>query len=107
MDGTLCDQVVSILIDPGYNYSYVNLDLVDKCGLNKEVHAKSWLVQLNTGTKKIVHHWVISCEFEFNGPQPGEQQNRGDGRRKLQCWTCGKEHLKKYFPQNQGGRPQI
>ena len=35
MDGKLCDQVVSILIDPGYNYSYVNPNLVDKCGLNK------------------------------------------------------------------------
>ena len=39
-----CDQVVSILIDLGSNYSYVNHDLVDKCGLNKEVHPESWLV---------------------------------------------------------------
>ena len=30
-----CDQVVSILINPGSNYSYVNIDLLDKCGLNK------------------------------------------------------------------------
>ena len=44
MDGKLCDQVVSILIGPGFNYSYVNPNLVDKCGLNKEVHAESWLV---------------------------------------------------------------
>ena len=44
MDGKLCDQVVSILIDPRSNYSYVNPNLVDKCGLNKEVHAESWLV---------------------------------------------------------------
>ena len=35
MDGMLCDQVISILIDPGSNYSYVNPDLVDKCGLRK------------------------------------------------------------------------
>jgi len=41
MDGNLCDQIISILIDPGFNYSYVNLDLMDKCGLNKEVCAKS------------------------------------------------------------------
>ena len=39
MDGKLCDQFFSILIDPGYNYSYVSPDLVDKCGFNKEVHA--------------------------------------------------------------------
>ena len=41
MDSKLCDQIVSILIDPRSNYSYVSPDLVDKCGLNKEVHKVS------------------------------------------------------------------
>ena len=67
MDGKLCDQFISIFIDPGYNYSYVSPDLVDKCGLRKEVHAKSWLVQLATCTKKRFHHWVRACAFELNG----------------------------------------
>ena len=44
MDGKICDQVIYILIDLIYNYSYVNRDLVDKCGLRKEVHVESWLV---------------------------------------------------------------
>ena len=44
MDDKLCNQVVSILIDPGSNYSYVNSDLVDKCHLRKEVHAEYCLV---------------------------------------------------------------
>jgi len=66
MDGMLCDQVVSILIDPRSNYSYINPVLVDNCGLRKEVHAKSWLVQLATSTKKRVHHWVRACAFELN-----------------------------------------
>lgn len=35
--------------------------------LRKEVHAESWLVQLDTGTKKRVHHWVIACACELNG----------------------------------------
>ena len=35
MEGKICDRVVSILIDLEANYSYVNLDLVDKCGLRK------------------------------------------------------------------------
>lgn len=65
MDGKLSDQIVSILIDPRSNYSYVNPDLVDKCSLKKEVHADSWLVQLAIGTKKRVHHWVRA--FELNG----------------------------------------
>ena len=42
MDYKLFDQVVSIFIHPGSNYSHVNPDLVDKCGLNKELHAESW-----------------------------------------------------------------
>jgi len=67
MDGKLCDQVVSISIDPGSNYSYIDHDLVDKCGLRKEVHAESWLVQLATSTKKRVHYWVRVCAFELNG----------------------------------------
>ena len=32
--------VIYILIEPGYTYNYINPDLVDKCGLRKEVHAK-------------------------------------------------------------------
>jgi len=44
MEGKLCDQVSSILIDPGSNFSYLNPDLVDKSGFIKEVHEESWLV---------------------------------------------------------------
>ena len=44
MGNKLCDQVISILIEPGSNYSYVSPKLVDKCGLSKEFHAESWLV---------------------------------------------------------------
>jgi len=67
MDSKLCDQVISILINPGSNYSYVSPDLVDKCGLRKEFHVKYWLVQLATGRKKQIHHWVRSCVFDLNG----------------------------------------
>eukprot|EP00253_Pinus_taeda_P033918 PITA_33918 len=67
IDDKLCDQIVSILIDPRSNYNYINHDLVDKCGLRKEVHEESWLVHLATGMKKRVHHWVRSCAFELNG----------------------------------------
>ena len=67
MDGKLCDQVISILIDTGSNYSCVSPNLVDKCGLSKELHAQSWLVKLAMGTKKRVHHWVRACAFDLNG----------------------------------------
>ena len=52
MDSKLCDQVVSIWIALGSNNIYINLELVDKCGLRKEVHAESWMVQLATCIKK-------------------------------------------------------
>lgn len=35
MEGHVCGRVISILIDPEPNYSYVNPELVDKCGLRK------------------------------------------------------------------------
>jgi len=38
MEGKLCDRFVSIVIDLGSNYNYVNIGLVDKRGLIKEVH---------------------------------------------------------------------
>eukprot|EP00253_Pinus_taeda_P005252 PITA_05252 len=67
INGKLCDQVISILIDLGSSYSYVSPHLVDKCGLSKELHAKSWLMQLDTDTNKRVHHWVRACAFYLNG----------------------------------------
>lgn len=27
------------------------------------MHAKAWLLQLDTSTNKIVHHWAIACKF--------------------------------------------
>ena len=67
MDCKIYDQVISILIDLRSNYSSVSLDLLDKFGLSKELHAESWLVQLATGTKKRVHHSVRACTFDLNG----------------------------------------
>ena len=67
MDANLCDQDISIWIDLGSNYSYVSLDFLDNCGLSKELHAESWLMQLVIGTKKRVHHWVRACAFDLNG----------------------------------------
>ena len=63
----LSNQIIFILIDPRFNYSYVSLHLVDQCHFNKEVHAESWLVQLAIWTKRRAHHWVRSSAFDLNG----------------------------------------
>ena len=55
------------MVDDGYNCTYINIDLGEKGGLNKEVHAEYWLVQLATRVKKRVNHWVRACAFELNG----------------------------------------
>jgi hypothetical protein len=54
MEGMIDNHLVSILIDPGFNMSYVSPQTVEKCKLQQLKHAKSWLVQLATGTKKKV-----------------------------------------------------
>jgi len=66
MEGKICDQAISILSEPRSNYSHINPKLVDKCWLNKQAHADSWLLQSATGTKKRVHHWVRYCAFKMN-----------------------------------------
>jgi len=45
---------------------------------------------------------------QFNAARQGhgsQQQHKGEGIGWLECWTCGKEQLKRDFPQNQSGRP--
>lgn len=36
-----------------------------------------------------------------------EEQNKGNGRKPLRCWTCGGEHHWSECPSHQGGRPHI
>lgn len=38
IEGKLHKKFISILIDPGSNYSCISPELVDKCGLGKELH---------------------------------------------------------------------
>lgn len=52
----------------------------------------------------------VSPNNNFNVVRQGhgsQQHNRGDDRRRLQCWTCVKGHNKRYCSQNQGGRPEL
>jgi hypothetical protein len=42
MEGIISNQLVSILIDPSSNLSYVSPQTVEKCKLNRVKHVKSW-----------------------------------------------------------------
>jgi hypothetical protein len=67
LEGMIANRVVSILIDPCSNLSYVAPQTVDKCKLQPIRHVKPWLVQLATGTKRKVAEVIPSCEFIMGG----------------------------------------
>jgi hypothetical protein len=63
MEGMITNHLVSILIDPGSNLSYIAPKAVDKCKLQPHKHAKPWLVQLATDIKRKVMEVIPSCQF--------------------------------------------
>ena len=50
--------------------------------------------------ENVAHYKKFKVVRQGHGSQPGGQHNGGDGIGWLQCWTCGKEHLRKDCPQN-------
>jgi hypothetical protein len=67
MEGMISNRLVSILIDPGSNLSYVAPQTVDKCKMQPVRHVKPWLVQLVTGTKRKVAEVIPVCQFIMEG----------------------------------------
>jgi hypothetical protein len=63
IEGMITNHLVSILIDPGSNLSYIAPKAVDKCKLQPHKHAQPWLVQLATGTKRKVAEVIPACQF--------------------------------------------
>jgi hypothetical protein len=75
MEGMISNHLVSILIDPGSNLSYVSPQTVEKCKLQQVKHVKSWLVQLSIGTKKKVTKVIPACQFVMSGFPTQENLN--------------------------------
>jgi hypothetical protein len=67
MEGMIANPLVSILIDLGSNLSYVSPQIFEKYKLQQLKHAKSWLVQLATGTKRKVTEVIPAYQFILNG----------------------------------------
>jgi hypothetical protein len=67
MEGMITNHLVFILIDPGSNLSYIAPQAVDKCKLQPHKHAKPWLVQLSTGTKRKVAEVIPACQLTMGG----------------------------------------
>jgi hypothetical protein len=67
MEGMIFNHLISILIDPGSNLSYVAPQTVDKCKMQPVRHVNPLLVQLATGTKRKVAEVIPACQFTMDG----------------------------------------
>jgi hypothetical protein len=65
IEGMIINHLVSVLIDPGSNLSYIAPKVVDKCKLQPRKQTKSWLVQLATGTKRKVVEVIPACQLRL------------------------------------------
>ena len=67
VEGKVNNNHISILIDLGSTMSYVTPRVVDSNKIKKVNHAKSWLAQLATGTKRKVTDFIFECELNIDG----------------------------------------
>jgi hypothetical protein len=58
IEGKINDTRIYVLIDRGAMLSYITPSVVESNKLKKLKHAKSWLVQLATGTKRKVVDFI-------------------------------------------------
>jgi hypothetical protein len=61
--GMIINHLVSVLIDPGLNFSYISPRAVDKCKLQTQKQTKPWLVQLSIATKRKVVEVIPACQL--------------------------------------------
>jgi hypothetical protein len=67
VEGMINNQTISILIDSGASHSYIDPKMVESFHFLGSKDGKSWLVQLDTGTKRKVNEMVNSCLMDING----------------------------------------
>jgi len=63
IEGKINNSRTYILIDPRSRLSYITPNVVESNKLKKLKHAKSWLVQLATKTKRKVVEFIYDFEF--------------------------------------------
>jgi hypothetical protein len=67
IEGKINNTRFFFLIDPRAMLSYITHGVVESNKLKKLKHAKSWLVQLVTGTKRKVVDFISDFEFILDG----------------------------------------
>jgi hypothetical protein len=66
VESKIIDQPIAILIDPKESHSYIALDLVERFHFKKSMHEKSWLVQLDNGTKRKIDEIVKGFPLDMD-----------------------------------------
>jgi hypothetical protein len=67
IEGKINNTRIYVLIDPRATLIYITPYVVESNKLKKLKHAKSWLVQLATGTKRKVVDFISDFEFNLDG----------------------------------------
>jgi hypothetical protein len=67
VEGMINNHTFTTLIDSGASHSYINPRVVESLQLSRSKHEKSWLVQLDTGTRRKVTELVKSYLVDMNG----------------------------------------
>ena len=75
IEGKINNTQIFVLIDPGATFSYITPDMVESKKFKKLKHAKSWLMQLETRTKRKVVDFVSNFEFILDGQNIRQKLN--------------------------------
>jgi hypothetical protein len=67
VEGMINNRPLVILIYSGASHSYVDPRVVESLHLTRNKHERSWLVQLDTRTKRKVTELVKSCSVDMKG----------------------------------------
>jgi predicted aspartyl protease len=67
IEGKIHDTQIVVLNDPRATLSYITSDVVESNKLKKQKHAKSWLAQLATWTKRKVVNFISNLEISLDG----------------------------------------
>ena len=67
IEGKLNDLSISILIDSGDSYIYVNTNLVETCKLPRSKIPKNRMVHLAIGMRRNITSLFKDCYFIMNG----------------------------------------
>lgn len=67
IEGIIQTHPLFVLIEPGASLSYINPQIVEKCGLKSEKFHHPWLVQLATATQRRVTCVIKQGVVNLNG----------------------------------------